>query len=114
MLALLDAGMPLASTVAGTLVAICGGKVVVEPNAKQVEIASSIHVLGFSGRGELLVNESQGSFTYAEWCEVFDSVKRRCCDLEDEMVDEGEERNVVELYKSAMREKVEADLHWKG
>lgn len=65
--------------------------------------------------------ESEGSFTIEDWNVVYEAGKRLCCDdiettsnddiMQDDASDEmaGE----VSFVKSVVREKVEADLHWK-
>jgi exosome complex component RRP46 len=78
-------------------------------------------VLGFTAHGELLVAESEGSFTIDDWNEVFEAGKRLCCDDietvndDDVMQDHisGEKAEEAAFLKSVVREKVVADLHWK-
>lgn len=91
------------------------------PTLAELQSADSVHVLGFTSHGELLVAESEGSFTIDEWDKVFSAAKRLCCDdietdsetdvMQDEISEEkGSEATFI---RSVVTEKVEAELHWK-
>jgi len=74
--------------------------------------------LAFTSQGELIVAESEGSFTMEDWDEVHDIGKRLCCDEVDDnpMQDEAlEEKNggMMGFVKSVLKEKVGDDLYWK-
>jgi exosome complex component RRP46 len=95
--------------------------IVPNPTLTELQSADSVHVLGFTSHGELLVAESEGSFTIDEWDKVFSAAKRLCCDdIEtdsetDIMQDEISEQKGSEatFIRSVVGEKVEAELHWK-
>jgi exosome complex component RRP46 len=91
------------------------------PTLLEFQKADSVHVLAFTSHGELLVAESEGSFTIDDWVELFEVGKRLCCD-EAEMRDDNtmqggelDDRNggMMRFVMSAVRDKVEKDLHWK-
>lgn len=47
-----------------TLIAVDAfGKLIIDPSVKEVHLASSIHVVAYSSQGDLLVIESEGSFS---------------------------------------------------
>lgn len=93
-------------------------RVMRNPTLLQSHSASSIHVLAFSSHGDLLVAESEGTFTMDEWQAVYDAGKEICCDESEDSVMQDEEGNnaggMNMFVKSALHTKVSADLHWKG
>lgn len=78
-----------------------------------------MHVLAFASHGELLVAESEGSFTMEEWNEIHAVGRRICCDetsAERAMQDDGLEEKaggMTVFVKSVLEEKVKQDLNWK-
>ena len=96
-------------------------KIVRNPTLQQFQGANSVHVLAFTSRGQLLVAESEGSFTLEDWDAVYDTGKGLCCDDmetadDDIMQGDGLEENnagMMRFVKSSLKEKVSADLHWK-
>jgi exosome complex component RRP46 len=92
------------------------------PTLTDLQTVDSVHVLGFTSHGELLIAESEGSFTIDDWSELYNAGKRLCCDenetadddeiMQDERLDD--KAGEALLLKSVLSEKVEADLHWKG
>lgn len=124
-LTLLSASMPLAMTLTSVLLALkSDGKsrnIVTSPTVVQFQAADSVHVLAFTSQEDLLVAESEGTFTLEEWNEVHDTAKALCCHESAAaggylMQDEGEEENEASLMtfvKSTLEDKVAKDLHWK-
>ena len=112
--------MPLAMTMTSVFLALAsdGGtrKVVQHPTIEEIQRATSVHVLGFTSKGDLLVVESEGSFSIEDWDEVYEVGKAICCDgitkETEEMLDDSPE-GLHAFVKSALQEKVQADLHWK-
>jgi exosome complex component RRP46 len=117
--------MPLAMTLTSVLLALkSDGKsrtVVKSPSLVQYQAANSIHVLAFTSQGELLVAESEGTFTLDDWDEVYETAKSLCFDGsktagDNVMQVEGLEENtggLMMFVKSTLEEKVAKDLHWK-
>ncbi|KAI6711793.1 hypothetical protein JHW43_005669 [Diplocarpon mali] len=98
---------------------IRNGSIIVNPTPLESQSAASIHVLAFSSHGELLVAESEGSFTLKDWQAVFDAGKKICCDElkpgEDQAMDDGEQdRSLMMFVQSTLEDKVKTDLQWKG
>ena len=91
------------------------------PTHQQCQVTNSVHVLAFTSHGELLLAESEGSFTLEDWDEVFEFGKALCCDSIEESGDSVMQGNglgkgtesMMMFTKSALREKVSVDLHWK-
>jgi len=94
--------------------------VIHNPSLVQSQSADSVHVLAFSSHGELLVVESEGTFTMDEWDQIFEAGKVICCgtgeptyhDMRDQEL-EGETGRMAIFVKSTLQAKVTADLHWK-
>ncbi|CAG8950335.1 hypothetical protein HYFRA_00006828 [Hymenoscyphus fraxineus] len=120
-LALLSASMPLATILTSVSIAIHADgksrKLITHPSLKEFEGASSVHIMAFTSHGELLVVESQGTFTLEDWEEVFETGKA-LCHAEHNRIDDNAMQgvsgkgNMLEFVKSAMGEKVAQDLHW--
>jgi exosome complex component RRP46 len=122
-LTLLSASMPLSMTLTSVFLALVSkgssSIVIRNPTLLQSESAKSVHVLAFSSHGDLLVAESEGSFTIDDWELVFEAGKAMCCDgaedqtMQDQSLDNGS-GSIDMFVKSALQAKVTADLHWKG
>lgn len=124
-LSLLSASIPLVETMTSVLLALTSNgrehSILRNPTLAELQTASSIHVLGFTSHGELLVAESEGSFAIDEWDRVYGVAKRLCCDdvetasddgaMQDEISDEN--GSEAAFLKSVVKEKVEAELYWK-
>lgn len=122
-LALLSASMPLSMTLTSVFLALVSKgssrTVIRNPTLLQSQSSTSVHVLAFSSHGDLLVVESEGTFTLDDWEAVYEAGKAICCDdsedevMQDQEVDHNARRMDV-FVKSALQGKVTADLHWKG
>ena len=118
--------MPLATTLTSVLLALnwdgSSRNIIQDPNVLEFQTANSVHVLAFTSQGELLVAESEGSFSMEDWEKVYRLGKEICCDnsktgaddnvMQDEGLDEKTEAMMM-FVKSTLREKVTADNHWK-
>ena len=91
------------------------------PSAKDLKDASSIHVFAFSSRGELLVVESEGEFDMDEW-EAAHGKARELCHwnhwgpkrmvmISRWMLTEG--GSLQNMLRSAVQEKVDREQRWK-
>lgn len=94
--------------------------IVQNPTPLELQNAASVHVLGFASTGELLVAESEGNFGLDDWEAVVEHGTLLCCGevetADEKMQEEGLEEQVsmMEFVKSALHEKVAADLEWKS
>ena len=52
--------------------------IILNPPMEEIEAAASLHVLGFSSNGDLLVAESEGSFTVSIWEQVLAAAAAAC------------------------------------
>jgi len=112
-------------TMTATLLIISGNnperKILRNPAPVDIERASSVHVLAFTSKGDLLLAESEGIFSVQEWNEVYSEAERVCLgsmssEDADAMRDEGEDdvqSGMVGFIKSTLRDKVETDLQWR-
>ncbi|CAK7263501.1 exosome non-catalytic core subunit rrp46 [Sporothrix epigloea] len=86
-LALLSASIPMRTTATAVSLAILPlaadsskTQIVTNFSPQDASRALSTHVLVFSGQGDkLLLAESEGGFTMAEWDEVLAEAKKTCC-----------------------------------
>jgi exosome complex component RRP46 len=122
-LALLSALIPLSATLSSTLVAIDhNSEQIIHPSPSQLSKAKSIHVFAFSSHGDLILAESEGTFTLEDWEQVYDSAETACGtrgsehdeDGVDEKMKAGDEVTAMGGYlRQAMQAKVERDQRWK-
>lgn len=96
------------------------GKIIQCPTIREIQQATSIHVLAFTSHGDLLVDESEGYYSIDDWDIIFEKAQRICCGAEevanmDAMLDEGEEGNggLTGFLRSTLEEKVASDLKWR-
>ena len=119
-LALLSAALPLATTLTSTSLAIMHEegeqKIIVDPSAREIEKSRSFHVFAFTSHDELILAESEGSFTMKEWEDVYNAAHRQCCPTDGDvnMEDDGPGgADLKRFTRSTMEAKVAADLYWK-
>ncbi|EPS29685.1 hypothetical protein PDE_04635 [Penicillium oxalicum 114-2] len=68
LLTLLSGAVPMSMTFSTVLIAVSKtGDIVSSPTLVDAKAASSLHVLAFSSKGHLLLNESQGRFGFETW-----------------------------------------------
>lgn len=120
LLALLSATVPLSMTFSATLLGITkSGDIIHNPPAAAAKAATSLHVLAFSSKGHLLLNESQGRFDLDTWESVRGQAAAICQGMAygtDGDIAMGEGPDTIRLG-SFIRETVEDRLHsdyaWK-
>ncbi|KAF4342611.1 RRP46-like protein [Fusarium beomiforme] len=107
---------------AATLLAIPeeeGKDIIVDPSAIDIDHAKSVHVLGFTSHDELLLSESEGVFTSAEWTKVLQLGQLICCEHQQPGFDTAmsgddiESKSMRQFIRSVMEAKVTEDLYWK-
>lgn len=121
LLALLSAAVPLSMTFSATLLGVTkSGAIVHSPSAVAAKTATSLHVLAFSSKGHLLLNESQGRFDLDTW----ESVRHQAASICQSMAVSGSDGDIAmgegadeSRLDSFIRETVEDRLHsdyaWK-
>ncbi|KAF1847154.1 uncharacterized protein K460DRAFT_413952 [Cucurbitaria berberidis CBS 394.84] len=136
LLALLSASIPLRTILTSVLIAVpssaspnTSSTPLLSPTANELLRAKpvrSIHVFAFSGDRKLLLNESDGTFSYAEWAEACEKAEEVCCGEEEEggvKLDEGEsmeldgqvqEESLEKWLRGVVRRKVEWEQRWKS
>ncbi len=78
-LALLMTSIPLATALTSTLIAVdSNGTLLSDPLPKQLKDLPSVHIFAFSTKGELLVAESEGDFTFDVWQRAHDRAIEVC------------------------------------
>ncbi|KAI1661372.1 hypothetical protein F4813DRAFT_227047 [Daldinia decipiens] len=123
-LSLLSAALPLTATlISASLAIIADGqskKVVLNPSPREIETSQSFHVFSFTSHDELILAESEGSFTVKEWDDVFAVAQRQCCPPvttgdRDTLMYDGSlpGADLKQFTRSTLEGKIASDLHWK-
>ncbi|UKZ53700.1 hypothetical protein TrVGV298_007497 [Trichoderma virens] len=121
-LGLLTATIPLKTVASATCLAITnadGSTVKVDPTPAEIDQARSVHVLGFTANRDLLLAESEGSFSAEEWDTVLQTAEKVCCRSQEaendaEMGGYGaESENVQQFMRSVLEAKAAEGLHWR-
>lgn len=106
-------------TFTSTLIAINSRDVLTQdPSPKEVETATSVHVLAFSSHGDLLVVESEGQFDMVIWEKVAEAAKQVCQGNSrndgDVSMEPEQESTMGSFLKDVIGKKVAIDQRWKG
>lgn len=118
-LGLLTAAVPMKAIASAAVLAASRDGIRVDPSVEEAAAASSVHVLGFTSNDELLLAESEGSFTAEEWGQVLQAGQHVCCRGEETGLDTAMGNSMVEcpsirsFMRSVVETKVAADLSWK-
>ena len=118
-LALLDAGVPMRCIFGSTLIVVDReNSLNTQPGSKSFEDAQSLHVLAFSSKGELLLAESEGAFSLAQWTEVEKKAKVICLDSDAGsamIIDSSAAQSVglVESVRQMVQNKAQSDNRWR-
>ena len=107
-------------TLTATLIAVTSDQELIQdPSRKQIETATSLHVLSFSSHGDLLVVESEGKFSIDDWDTVFTKAKQVCQGFdaansdEDVDMDAGEQISLEGALRKTMHDRMIKDQIWK-
>ncbi|KAL1606382.1 exosome non-catalytic core subunit rrp46 [Paraconiothyrium brasiliense] len=130
LLVLLSASIPLSTTLTAVLIALPSANTatastqLLSPTAQELLRAKPIrsaHVFAFSGEGKLLLNESDGRFSYEEWDEAAEAAQEVCCKEDGGVglgegmeVDGREGQNLDDWLRSVVRTKVGHEQRWKS
>lgn len=119
-LALLSSSIPLSMIVTSTLIGVDAfGKLIIDPSVKEVHLASSIHVVAYSSQGDLIVIESEGSFSTEILEQVVESASQVCRGPNSDgskTVDAHMEEGVISLEDSMrilLQTKTAKEQKWK-
>ncbi|KAL1646262.1 exosome non-catalytic core subunit rrp46 [Didymella pomorum] len=131
-LSLLSASIPLSTTLTSVLVAYPSSTAksstpLLTPTANELLRAKPIrstHVFAFSGDRRLLLNESDGKFSYEEWEEACEMAEEACCKEEDQggvslgdsMEIDGtvQSQHLEKWLREVVKRKVEYEQRWKS
>ncbi|KAI0187403.1 hypothetical protein EV127DRAFT_146827 [Xylaria flabelliformis] len=123
-LSLLSASLPMTATLTSTSLAIISDdgrrQIVTNPTARQIEQSRSFHVLAFTSQNELILAESEGTFTMKEWDDVYSAAHGQCCtsttvdDIDTSMEEElPASADLKRFIRSTVEQKAASDLYWK-
>jgi exosome complex component RRP46 len=119
----LTAAVPLKLIATSAVLAIpANGQdgIIVEPSAIQVSQAQSVYAVGFTSDNDLLLLESEGSFSPAELAKVLEAGEQVCCRSSrgagadaDTAMSGLESASVKDFIRSVMESKLAEDLAWR-
>lgn len=117
LLALLSAAIPLSMTYTSTILAVdSSNKIIREPSLDDCAKAKSQHVLAFSSKGHLLLNESQGSFDFDTWDRVYEQALSICRGSkaagQDGDVSMEAKHNLENFVRETVEHKIASDYSW--
>ncbi|KAK2861247.1 hypothetical protein FQN49_004402 [Arthroderma sp. PD_2] len=121
LLGLLSAGIPMAMIYTTCIIAVSSaGESLPNPSTEQIKACASLHVLAFSSKGNLLLNESQGSFNMQQWDAIYDLAEKLCRgsvtvgDGDKDITMDGEASNSLEKFiRETVEDKVREEFAWK-
>ena len=107
-------------TLTAASIAVNGERLISNPTAEQLKVASSIHVFVFSSHGDLLAVESEGEFGLEIWEEAYQKARLVCqgeegsdSESEDVSMDSDNNTKLEDVLRDAVREKVAREQKWK-
>ncbi|KAI0164851.1 hypothetical protein GGR57DRAFT_214580 [Xylariaceae sp. FL1272] len=122
-LATLSAALPLTATIASVplAIALVDGRceVLNNPTAREIEQSRSFHVFAFTSDNQLILSESEGSFTMSEWENAYAIAQDQCClspQADGDAAMDQDRTAAVDLKaftRSALEQKTASDLYWK-
>ncbi|EER24611.1 hypothetical protein CPC735_059810 [Coccidioides posadasii C735 delta SOWgp] len=123
LLSLMSAAVPMSMIFTAALVAVTShNEIVPHPSPKVSKAATSLHVLAFSSKGHLLLNESQGQFNIETWEKVYDLAETICrggtkvqlIKGGDVSMDDAEMvQSLEQLVRKVVKDKAREDFAWK-
>lgn len=123
LLGLLTASVPLSMTYTSAIIAVSSETILHGPSIKDINAASSLHVLAVSSTGYLLLNESEGEFDLETWEAVADQAQAICQGDEhaasgdkDISMDEGgetEQQGLEGYVRDVVANKIQQDHAWR-
>lgn len=126
-LALLSGAVPLKGIATCLVVAVppcsSGSGPVADPSPVEASEAASLHLFGFTPQGALLLAESEGDFTTAEWEAAVAVGQKLCCrqlqaedgtaSTEADDDEQSDVRSAAQVVRLLTEAKSAADSHWR-
>ena len=118
---MLSASVPLSMTLSATVLAVnSSDEIVREPSIKDTASSTSLHVLAFTSKGHLLLNESEGKFDFDTWEKVYERALVICHGTStagsdgDVAMTENEDSQPLEgLVRDTVQDQIHSDYAWK-
>ena len=112
--------MPLSTVLTSACLAVgWDGHIELDPSPEDLEASASRHVLSYASNGELVIAESEGSFTATDLRCATEVAERKC---RDEMVNDKEHHvtgylghgpQLESTLRAAIRNKLEQEQRWR-
>lgn len=108
-------------TLSTTVLAVSSsGEIIQEPSTKQTIAATSLHVLAFTSKGHLLLNESEGKFAFDTWEEVYERALAIChgssaisADGDVAMTENTQRQPNEGIVRDAVQDQIHSEYAWK-
>ncbi|KAK2739945.1 exosome non-catalytic core subunit rrp46 [Myotisia sp. PD_48] len=124
LLSLLSAGIPMAMIYTATLIAVSpSGALLSNPSTQEIKTSTSLHVLAFSSKGNLLLDKSQGIFDVDQWEKVYDLAENVCRGGPpggqvgrtggDTPMGGADSQTLEQFIRQTVEDKVRQDFRWK-
>jgi exosome complex component RRP46 len=104
---------------ATALAVTSSGDIIRDPSVNDAKAAESLHVLAFSSKGHLLLNESEGSFDFDTWDRVHERAHAICHGTKtvagdgDVPMAEGTDAQTLESFvRETVEDKIYKDYAW--
>jgi exosome complex component RRP46 len=91
------------------------GEIIWDPSLRETKSAASLHVLAFSLKGHLLLNESEGSFDFDTWERIYEHAEAVCRGrrLEsadgDVIIEDSDGHSLENFLRDTVKDKVHRD-----
>ncbi|KAL3460797.1 hypothetical protein BJX64DRAFT_175181 [Aspergillus heterothallicus] len=120
-LALLSASVPLSMTLSATVLAVdLSGEIIREPSCANAAAAASLHVLAFTSKGHLLLNESEGTFDFDTWERVYERAQAIChgtsalgADGDVAMSENADAQPLEGVLRDTVEDRIHVEYAWK-
>ncbi|KAI9705779.1 MAG: exosome non-catalytic core subunit rrp46 [Bogoriella megaspora] len=118
LLALLSASIPLQTTYTTAAIRLSqAGEVLTISKLKTQTTPGSFHVFAFTSQGDLLLTQSEGSFTIDDWHKAYSVAEERCrgkdLDPDSDMVVDEYGISLQDQVRKSVQDGVEISRRWK-
>lgn len=104
---------------ATALAVTSSGEIIRDPSVDDAKTAESLHVLAFSSKGHLLLNESEGSFDFDTWDRVHERAYAICRGMKSvagdgdiQMVEDTDGQSLETFLRDTVEDKIYRDYAW--
>jgi exosome complex component RRP46 len=108
-------------SLSATILAVdSSGEIIREPSSADAAAAASLHVLAFTSKGHLLLNESEGAFDFDTWERVYERALAIChgtsalgSDGDVAMTETVDSQPLEGLVRDTVEDRIHVEYAWK-